>query len=259
MVKVMITTPINPKNSNMKSNEELILIRFDFDDNNRFTNLHYLQNLIYIYEDNIHYTHQNNNHQLLTSKEAMIEFKFKIEKILNEFNKKLKVILDNQSALDSNMRQNLPWIKQLNYKFEFSELFYKNTSFKMIELCVRLLTEMIDIFVNKSEDLYLQYETETMKSDVSKMYKSPKKYMSNQQYLIYFFELLLSADENLNILIRNEKFDSLCLSNKKFYKEFFNLKEILTQRINKVVLKNFKENFLILYGENIRNKIQEYI
>jgi hypothetical protein len=235
ILKTMIITPIHPK-----SYEELIRLKFEMEKNNKFQNVHYLQNLIYALKD-IH-----NDSSFILSKECVIELKYKIERIVNELNSKIKNFCSDSS------KEQYTITKYLTDSLLFSDLFTKNTSFKVLDSAAKIAAEVVKIFVEKHVNHSFERE-----SDGS---ISPKKHLGdNQKCLLNFLEILINMEDNLNKLIKEEKFYQKCLKYKKFHKELIKLNNEITLKINKFIISNFKENFLIFYAENIKNRIGHFI
>jgi len=231
----MLITPIHPK-----SYEELIRHKFEMAKNNKFENVHYLQNLIYALKD------IPNDSSFVLSRESVIELKNKIERIVNELNSKIKNFCSESS------KDQYTVTKYLNDSLLFSDLFTKNTSFKVLDSAAKITAEVVKIFVEKHINQSFERE-----SDGS---FSPKKHLGdNQKYLINFLDILINMEDILNKLIRNEKFYQKCLKYKKFHKELIKLNNEITLKINKFIKCNFKENFLIFYAENIKNRIGQFI
>lgn len=239
LLKTWMCTPINPYN---KQGEDILMTKHEFLENNRLSNLHYLQNIIYLYENP---TNKNFASPHFFTKDAMIEIKYKINRIFDEFNKKVSKI---NTLSKTETRLNI--LKYLNYNFEFAEVFTKSTSFNMLDCGTKLLQKIILILVNKIES-----GEEEAQNDRN----SPNKYISSQQYIIYFLDTLITFEGNLKRLLVNEKYSKYVTHNSYLSQEISHLQKSTSSRIAFILKKNFKQNFLITYGENIKIKIQEFI
>jgi hypothetical protein len=123
--------------------------------------------LILLYEHNIQTSHiplMNN----LISKEAVLELKIKLEFILNQLSDKIKLIenfYEKKNIFD----------RYIN--FDLAEIFQKVTSFKILELTSELLTKILILYTRLNPEKNMNVKN--------------NEYLSNQQYIVYFFELLV--------------------------------------------------------------------
>lgn len=234
-LKNWLCTPINSNYDDLQKNEDLFLIKFDFQENSRYLNIHYLQNLTLIVETKI--KSQSND---VISKEVLTEFKSKINRILDCLNKKsvgksykgfLKYFIDN---------------------LEFSEIFTNSTSIIIFENLTKLIVDII-LLLSKQGGAY---ESFIFGSDSPTSAKSDL----NTQYIIYFFDTLLEIERKIKFLTENN------LELRKFIKnnEYLNneiefLKRLLKNRITFILKRNLRENFIRTFGKNINEKIKEFV
>lgn len=154
--------------------------------NNRFSNIHYLQNLIYLY-DSILYTadFKTSKIKILASKEFSYALKIKLEFIFGEFNKKISYVISeiskNKNKFDVSNYNKFNFNQIIFTIFEFSDIFSKFTQLPILELTLKLLVLKINIFV----------KTNNNDRDFRLISDSPNKNLPNQQYIIYFFELMV--------------------------------------------------------------------
>jgi hypothetical protein len=232
------------------------MIKHEFKENNRYYNIHYLQNLVFIYENNLKNIQlQSNESRFLVSKDAILEIKFKIEKILDDYYKKVNNLNTDNYSKNSNkpcLTQGEPTylINLLNTNFSRSEIFTKNTSFIMFNLTTKLIYALILLLSNKNEYIDSKY---TNLTEIS-----PSKYESNQHYIIYFFEIITNLDDSLSRLTENLYYKNFYLRNLGLYKDLEEFRDMLSNRIGKIILRNFKENFLVKYGESIKTKLATF-
>lgn len=256
-LKTILCTPINP--SNNKNSDVLIMVKHEFSENSRFLNLHYIQNLIYVYESTggkITYTKYPSN--FLTSKDAMLEFKSKMNKMFDEFSKKVIKLNSPPNKKDPGMADFI--YNYLNYNFQFSEIFTKNTSFKMLDYGTKLISLLIFNFIKQIEfgmdgDQFYsdsEYRPRGFES-------SPSKTSSSQHYILYLLETLINFENNLNDLLKNQKYYDYSIKYKYLCKEIQFLKNVVNFRISEIIKRNFKQNFLINYGESVKIKMQQLI
>ena len=225
-----------------------------------------MQNLNLIYEENLSTLNiKINNSGFLISKDVIVELKFKIERVLDEYYKKVNNLNeagvganqnnknDKNSKKSKSLDATFSLVKFLNLNFERSEIFTKTSSINMLNSTIKLISNIILLLSEKIDQpdhkLYSNYAE-----------KSPAKFESNQQYIIYFFEILINLDENLKKLtINNEEYRKFYNKNENLKKELEDLKENLTNRMGRIIIKNFRENFLVKYDENVKNKIASFI
>jgi tRNA/tmRNA/rRNA uracil-C5-methylase (TrmA/RlmC/RlmD family) len=233
------------------------MIKHEFKDNNRFYNIHYLQNLVFIYENNLKNIHfQSNNSGFLVSKDAIVELKLKIDRILDEYYKKvnnLNIEMNANNSKKPNLKQvePTPLVKFLNLNFSRSEIFTKTTSFSMLNLTTKLISSVILLLSKKIEQAESKY------SNLAE--SSPTKYESNQHYIIYFFEILTNLDDSLRKLTENQYYKNFYVSNLSLKKDLEEFKDNLSNRIGKIILKNLKESFLVKYGESTKSKLATFL
>jgi len=214
-LKGFIITPINSSSNELRSNEELILIKYDFKDNNRFYNIHYLMNLNYVYKKISNSSDSSTNKiNFIISKDSIFELKFKLNKILDEFNSNLIKV----SAV--NKIQQPVWVRIFNINLEFAEMFSKLTSPSILNYTSQLLLIMSLIFINKIESSRL-YET----------HESPNKQTSYKQNFNYFYENLINFENSFNRLYDNNKFMNYAKGSRYLIEEMDQLRDLLKKRL----------------------------
>lgn len=156
------------------------LLNYNINDNNMFNNLHYLQSLTFLYDnDAIHI--QSDQINLLTSGTTINEIRRQMELIKKSLSDKVKRVDDYDEKMSS--------IAQL-VNFDMQEVFQKFTAFKIIEMSCDLITKIILTF-NKIEICI----------------RPENKNITFQQYLIYFFELLVRVLYNHRYYLRMKSKD----------------------------------------------------
>jgi hypothetical protein len=245
VLKYIVCSPINPSCDELKMIEELILIKHDFNKSDRFENLHYLENLIQLFKRNM--TVPNRKIGFLISKESLIEFKFKINKIYDELSKKISDV--------SNKPKNQGW-KKIFENFEYdilvSQIFANTTSFYFLKKTCLTIYLMINIITKTGINFGETGSEKVGQSEIS---------LGQQQYLNYFFDYLINLQEVIkNLQDPSSKFKEHLGKNinlKIAYEEFlyylsFNINE-------KLAIKNYKENFCTSYGEGIKNIMKQLL
>jgi hypothetical protein len=225
--------------------EELILIKHDFIKSDRFENLHYLENLIQLFKRNL--TVPNRKIGFLISKESLIEFKFKINKIYDELSKKISD-LNNKNKSQGWKR----FFENFEYEILVSQIFANTTSFYFLNKICVMIYLLINIITKTGLNLGEVNSDKVCQSDIS---------VGQQQYLNYFFDYLINLQEVIkNLQDPSSKFKEHSEKNtilKNVFKDFF---YFLSSNINqKLVIKNYKENFCTSYGEGIKNMMKQIL
>lgn len=177
-------SPINYSNRQFKNKEDLLMLAWDFREENRFRNMHYLLGLLHCVEYSTNTLgFPISSAQRLCSKEAAVEFKVKLESVLENFQKKAK------SVTVANIGHKKKTFSFLD--FEYPEVFSKGSSVELLRTSVKLIACLTNLFgdlLQKEEASYQHEET-------------PQKNLAFQQYIAYFYSQLVCLALNLRRIL----------------------------------------------------------
>ena len=225
ILKNFLCPIINYDCRQINNSNQLIQYQHNFKENNQFSNIQYIKNLIEIFQENNILNDSN-----LLNKETFEEIKKKVDSIYSSILRKF----------DKSNKQNLHKnnIKFFQY-FDFSKnkIFEDDTSLYMIH-CVHNLLFYIIVFICKGEFRLSKKE----------------RYQRFQFYIIYFIELLIFLQEITKI---NDNFFENIISSEKLKINIKNEKCLIENKINYLLNLDLKEHFIFHESEKI-SKFKNY-